>query len=164
LHKISDYTLPRKLVYVVAIFLGVLAGVANSFLAIDLTIRPALIGWLLASLILVITLHEAIHGAIAVMLGHKPLFGLKPPLVYITFSNKIPRNHFILIAVAPLVFLDIMFILLYARGILNLFCDFCLIINTIGAIGDVWIVIKLLYVPKRSLIQDTKTGFEIWNP
>jgi Putative zincin peptidase len=162
LHKICDYNLPRTRVYFVAIFLGILAGVANSFLAIDLRMRPILGGWILVSLILVIILHEAIHGATAAMLGHKPQFGLKPPLVYITFAHKIPRNHFILIAVAPFVLLDILFILLYARGVLNLFCDLCLIINSIGAVGDIWVALKLLQVPKQSLILDTKTGFEVW--
>lgn len=100
MHKVSDYTLPRKLVYGVAIFVGILAGIVNSFLTIDLSMRPSLVGWLLSAMILVIALHEAVHVAVASMLGHKPLFGLKPPLVYITCTDKIPRNHFMLIAVA----------------------------------------------------------------
>jgi len=119
-------------------------------------------GWLLSSLLLVMVLHEAFHGATASLLGHKPLFGLKPPLVYITFASKIPRNHFILVAVAPLVLLDILFILMYAQGVLTLFCDFCFMSTTIGAVGDIWIVLTLLHMPKQSLILDTKTGFEVW--
>jgi len=163
LHKISDYTLPRNRVCITAIFLGIFAGVANTFLSIDLRMRPMLGVWTLASLAFVIILHESVHGATAAILGHKPLFGFKPPLVYITFAHKVPRNHFILIAVAPFVLLDILFILMYARGALNLFWDLCLIINTIGALGDIWIALKLLHVPKQSLILDTKTGLEIWH-
>ena len=162
LEKISDYTLPRNQVYVTAVFLGIIAGVVNSFLAVDLSMRPMLGALVLASLILVILLHEGLHGAAAVMLGHKPQFGFELPLVYITFTHKVPRNHFILIALAPFILLDIVFIVMYVRGALKLFCDLCLIINTIGAVGDVWIALKLLQMPKQSLIMDTKTGFEVW--
>lgn len=160
--KIDDYTLPRNTVYGVCIFMGILAGVANSFLTIDFSPRPSLYGWLLAAIIIVVTLHEGIHGAAAALLGHKPLFGLKPPLVYITFTNKIPRGHFILVALAPFVVLDLLFALLYVQGALKLFSDLSFIINTIGAVGDVWIVFKLLGAPKGALIQDTKTGIEVW--
>ena len=38
----------------------------------------------------------------------------------------------------------------------------CFEINTIGAIGDVWIVLKLLPARRGSLVQDTMTGVEIW--
>ena len=162
LHKICDYTLPRSQVYVTAIFLGIVAGVANSFLTIDLSLKPILGVWILASLLLVIILHEAVHGAAAALLGHKPLFGLKPPLVYMTFADKIPRNHFILITLAPFVLLDILFILMFARGVHKLFWDLCLISNTIGAVGDIWIAITLLHMPRGSFILDTKSGIEVW--
>ncbi len=160
--KINDYTLPRNRVYGVALFMGILAGIANSYLNIDFSLRPALFGWLLAAIVTTVALHEGTHGAVAVLLGHKPLFGLKPPLVYITFTGKIPRNHFILVALAPFVVLDLLIGLLYAYSALKLFSDFSLTINTIGAVGDVWIVLKLLGAPKRALVQDTKTGIEVW--
>jgi len=154
--------LPRKALYKVAIFVGVLAGVVNTYLEIDFTLRPMLFVCLLSAIVIVVSFHEAVHGLIATLLGHKPLFGFKPPLVYITFTGKIPRNHFILVALAPLVLLDVLFGYLYIRGLFKLFFDFCLIINTIGALGDVWIVLMLLNAEKASLIQDTKNGFEVW--
>lgn len=160
--KISDYTLPRNRVYLVAIFLGVLAGIANSYLDIDFSPRPALLVWTLVSIVIVVVLHEGIHGATAIFLGYKPLFNFKPPLVYITFISKLPRGHFILVALAPLFVLDILFGLLYIQGTFRLFADISLIINTIGAVGDVWIVFKLFKAPKTALVQDTKTGIEVW--
>ena len=163
MEKVGDYALPRNLVYVIAVFLGIIAGVVNSFLAIDLRVRPMLGVLVLASLVLVIILHEGLHVTAAMMLGHKPQFGIKLPLVYITFTHKVPRNHFILIALTPFILLDIVFIVLYARGVLKLFCDLCLVINTIGAVGDIWIALKLLQMPRQSLILDTKTGFEVWS-
>lgn len=160
--KIDDFMLPRKLVYTVATCLGVLAGVANSFLALDFSLRLSLVGWLLAAIIFTVVLHEALHGAVALLLGHKPLFGIKLPLVYVTFPVKLPRWHFMLVALAPFVVLDAFFLLLYQWRALKLFSDLSIIVNTIGAIADLWIVIRLLRAPRGSLIQDTKTGFEVW--
>jgi hypothetical protein len=107
-------------------------------------------------------LHEALHGAVALLLGHKPFFGIKLPLVYVTFPGKLPHGHFMLVALAPFVVLDAFFLLLYSWRTLRLFSDLSIIINTIGAVADLWIVLRLLRAPKGSMIQDTKTGFEVW--
>lgn len=162
LKKISEYVLPRNRLFGVGIIIGVTAGLINLYLDVDFILGPELFGLLFAAVVTVIVLHEGIHGAVATFLGHKPLFGLKPPLVYITFSGKIPKRHFILIALAPFLVLNTVFVFLYAYEKLRLFSDLCLTINTIGAIGDVWIVLKLLSAPKGALIQDTKTGIEVW--
>jgi hypothetical protein len=147
---------------VIGVAIGVLAGFANSLLGIDMSLRPSLFGWLLASIMIVIALHEGTHSAVAALLGHKPLFGLRPPLIYVTFTGKLPRGHFMVVAIAPFVVLDLLFGLLYARGALKLFCDFSLIINSIGSVADIWVVLKLIGAPKDALIQDTKTGFQVW--
>ncbi len=162
LKKTEEYTLPRSRMYGVAIFVGVLAGIANSFLAVDFSPRPALAVWILLSILVVVCLHEAVHGAAALLLGHRPVFGLKPPLVYITFAKLIPKNHFIFVALAPLVILDIFFGCLYTIERLRLFANLSFTVNTIGAVGDVWIVLRLLNAPKGAMIQDTKTGIEVW--
>ena len=160
--KLAECTPPRRTLYVIGVAIGVLAGFTHSLLSIDMSLRPSLFGWLLASIIIVIVLHEGTHGAVAALLGYKPLFGLKPPLVYVTFKGKLPRGHFMGVAIAPFVVLNLMFVFLYARGTLKLFCDFSLIINSIGSVADIWVVLTLIGVPKNALIQDTKTGFEIW--
>jgi hypothetical protein len=162
LKKVADCTPPRSTLYAIGVAMGVLAGFANSLLGIDMGLRPSLFGWLLVSLIVVVALHEGTHGAVAALLGHKPLFGLKPPLVYVTFTGKLPREHFMVVAIAPFVVLDLLFGFLYARGALKLFCDLSLIVNSIGSVADIWVVLKLIGAPKGALIQDTKTGFEVW--
>jgi len=162
LKKIADCTPPRRTLYVIGVAIGVLAGFINSLLGLDMSLRPSLFGWLLASIMIVIALHEGTHGAVAALLGYKPLFGLRPPLVYVTFTSKLPRGHFMVVAIAPFVVLNLLFVFLYARGALKLFCDFSLIINSIGSVADIWVVLKLIGAPKGALIQDTKTGFEVW--
>ena len=160
--KVADCNPPRSALYAIGAAVGVLAGFANSFLGLDMSLRPSLFVWVLASVIVVVALHEGTHGAVAGLLGHKPLFGLRPPLVYVTFAGKLPRGHFMVVAIAPFVFLDLLFGFLYVRGALKLFSDLSLIVNSIGSVADIWVVLKLIAAPKGALIQDTKTGFEVW--
>jgi len=162
LKKVAYCTPPRRALYAIGAAVGVLAGFANSFLGVDISLSPSLFGWLLASIIIVIVLHESMHSAVAALMGYKPSFGLNPPLVYVTFADKLPRGHFMVVAIAPFVVLNLLFGFLYARGAFKLLCDFSLVINSIGSVADLWIVLKLIGAPKGVLIQDTKTGFEVW--
>ncbi len=162
MRKVADHTPARGILSAIGVAIGVLAGFVNSHLGIDMTLSASLLGWLLASIIVVVSLHEGIHAAVAALLGHKPLFGLRPPLVYITFADKLPRGHYMLVAITPLVVLNFLFGFLYARGVLKLLCDLSLIVNSIGSIGDILVVLKLAGGPKGALIQDTKSGFEVW--
>ena len=164
--KIAEYAVSRKQAAGYAAVVGTVIGIANVFLTpIDFILTPALIGWLAAAIVAVVLLHEGVHGAVAFALGHRPVFGFRPPLVYVTFEEKIPRGRFMAIALAPLVILDVAFASLFAAGILAVFSYFCLMINTIGATGDVWIVLKLARQRRGTLIQDTRTGIEVWeNP
>ncbi len=160
--KIAEHNVPRRKLYLTVIFVGILSGLVNTFLDVDYSFRPALIGWFVAAVITIILIHEGIHGAVAVVLGHKPVFGIKPPFVYTTFNHKIPHGQFIFIALAPLVILDLLFGVLYAAGVLKLFSNLCFVINTLGAAGDVWITFKLIRHERGTLVQDTKTGVEVW--
>ncbi len=163
MEKIAEYTISRKGALFLALLMGIAIGVLNVFVRpIDFTFSFALIGWLTASIVAVVFIHEGVHGGTALLFGQKPIFGFKLPLVYVTFSGKIPRGVFILVAMAPLVLLDIVFGVLYYFNILKTFAFFSIMVNTIGAIGDIWIVLKLLPQKTGTLIQDTKTGIEVW--
>ncbi len=67
------------------------------------------------------------------------------------------------VTLAPLVTLDVIFIGFYMLNLLRTFSFLCLMINTIGALGDVWIAVKLLAQNRSILVQDTKNGIEIWS-
>jgi hypothetical protein len=142
--------------------IGVLAGFANAHLGIDFNLEASFFLWLLLAIIVVVVLHEGTHGGVAALLGHKPVFGLKLPLVYVTFKAKVPRWHYMLVAIAPFVILTFLFGFLDAQGALKLFCHLSLLTNLIGSVGDLWVVLKLVGGPKGAWIQDTKTGFEVW--
>ena len=161
LSKPTAYTFPRKKAVVYGVAVGILIGIGNSFLALDFTPRLELFGWLAAAIVAVLLLHEGLHAGVGRVLGHRPVFGVEPPLVYTTFKEKIPRNDLIVIALAPLIVLDVVFVLVYTLGVLKLFADLCFAVNTMGAVGDVWIVLKLLRHDRGTFIQDTKTGVEV---
>ena len=160
--KVADHSPSRRRLCAISVVIGVLVGLANAHLGIDLNLRASLFVWLLAAIIVVVALHEGTHGAVAALLGHKPVFGLRPPLVYVTFTDKVPRGHYMLVAIAPFVILTLLFGFLYAQGALKLFYHLSLLTNLIGSVGDLWVVLKLVGGPKGAWIQDTKTGFEVW--
>ena len=141
--------------------LGILAGFINASLPLKFTYDAAFFGQLAGALVLVGAAHEGVHGLAAALLGHRPVFGFKPPFLYTTFKQRLPRNHLIAVALAPLALLDAVALGLWALGVAPLFMDFCLIINTIGAIGDVWIVTRLLRHGREVWVQDTMDGIEV---
>jgi hypothetical protein len=162
LRKVADHTPARAILGMIGVAMGVLAGLVNAHLGIDMSLGPSLLGWLLVSIIVVVFLHEGLHAATAGLLGHKASFGLQPPLVYVTFAGKLPRGHYMLVAITPFVILNLLFGFLLARSGLHLLCDLSLIVNSIGSMGDIWVVLKLAGGPRGALVQDTKSGFEVW--
>lgn len=158
----GSYQLNRLLATVITTALGVGLGYASLYLPVDLTLRPALAVWISAALLFTVVVHEGIHGAVAAVFGHKPHFGLQLPFVYVTFKHTLPRHHFMAVALAPLIVLDAALFALLWHQILPTFVFFCLVINTLGATGDVWMFAKLVPHQRDSLVMDTKTGFEVW--
>ena len=159
---IAAYDISRKKAAFIAVLVGVLLGVGNLYLDLDFRLRLELMIALVGSVVIVIVVHEGVHGAVALALGHKPRFGVKLPLVYMTMDTRVPRGHFIAIALAPLIVLDIAFGLLYWSEHWKLFANFCFSMNTLGATGDIWISWRALTHARGTYIQDTKTGIEVW--
>lgn len=163
LTKIANHDISRNKAAWFALGVGVLIGVVNAWLEVDLTPSLALAGWVVAAIVITVATHEGTHGLAAKLLGYRPIFGLKPPLVYVTFVETMPRTHLIVIALAPLIVLDAIFFAVFASGHLRVLMDLCASINTLGATGDVWIVMKLLRHGSRTWVRDTKTGVEVFD-
>ena len=160
--EVAEYILPRRRATIAGLVIGVALGFVNARLGLDFTPRLELFASLAAAIVVVIVLHEGVHGAVGRLLGHRPVFGFEPPLVYTTFATKIPRGHLVAIALAPLIVLDVGFAGLYAMGQLELFAALAFLINTIGAVGDLWIVLRVLPCARGSLIEDRKSGVAVW--
>jgi hypothetical protein len=162
LHRVAEYTVSRVGLGVYGLVVGCLLGLASFYLGVELLVDWRLLMWLAAALVVVVAFHEGVHGLAAVLLGYRPLFGLEPPLAYVTFREKVKRNHFILIALAPLVLLGVLFAMSYVAGIVQTFAALGFGLNTIGAVGDVWVCSRVLRHRRSDWIQDTKAGVEIW--
>jgi hypothetical protein len=168
--KIAELHMPRRKMSAMTLVLGALFGFANIHLPVRFDAGLPLLAWTALSLLLVVALHEATHAGVARLFGHHALLGLKPPLVYVSFTVKIPRRDFLYIALAPLVFLNILFAAVYycAGSVhpwptLHLIALLSFEINTLGAAGDMWMALSLCRYPADVLVEDTKNGFNVWS-
>ncbi len=167
--KIAECQLQRNLATASSVLLGIILGFVNLHLRFDFQAWYWLLLDLCIALLLVVFLHEGTHALIAKMLHHHPVFGIKLPLVYITFNHKLPKWHFIAIALGPFVLLTLLFATLYnilgsSAPNLTLIALLALELNILGAIGDLWMVARILLFPAIAQVQDTKSGFEVWIP
>jgi hypothetical protein len=148
---------------VAGIVLGVLFGFGSAFLEIRITLRFELALAILAAFVGVTVAHEGIHGLVGLAAGHRPRFGFRPTFVFTTFRERIPRGQFLAVILAPLILLDAAAFAMLAGGIWPLFSYFAAVMTTIGSIADVWMAWIVLRAPRGSMVQDTKTGFEVWS-
>ncbi|MDQ2905808.1 MAG: DUF3267 domain-containing protein [Ktedonobacteraceae bacterium] len=127
-----------------------------------------LIGWLLINVlayIVVLPIHELIHGLVISFWGGKPYYGAKLPFaLFCGARNQIfRRSHYLVIALAPLVVLTlagIVFILIAPALASYVFLG--LVGNFSGAAGDIYSAVRILKQPTGTLIEDTETGFRAW--
>lgn len=118
---------------------------------------------LLFLVVLFVILHELVHGLFFwFYTKEKPVFGLK--LLY-AFAGAprffIPRNQYMVIGLAPLVVLSgLGFILQPVVPVeLLLPLNVALVANASGAVGDVYVVLKLAGFPSSVLVNDTGDRF-----
>ena len=131
-----------------------------SFRSVVLWLAINIIGY-----IIILPLHEVIHGLIIAFWGGRPHFGAKLPLaLYCGARQQIfPRNYYLVISLAPLVIISLVSILviiwfpgLVAYGLLAMIGNFS------GAAGDVLVARRIALMSPRALIEDTETGYTAW--
>lgn len=129
---------------------------------------PVFLG-LLLSTVLVVILHEAVHGLFFwLFTRRKPRFGFKiyyayaasPPGVYLT------RRAYFVVGASPLILLSLAGALLlplvplWALPTLYFF----LVGNASGSIGDIMVLIWLLRLPAASLVEDHGDAMIAYSP
>jgi Putative zincin peptidase len=115
--------------------------------------------------IVVLPLHEGIHGLAFAFWGGKPYFGTKLPFaLYCGAKNQLfHRDQYLVVGLAPLVIITlagIVFTLLYPG--LAVYTLLGTVGNFSGAAGDVWSVTRILRQPAKALVEDTETGYRVW--
>jgi hypothetical protein len=128
------------------------------------------VGFTLAAIIITIVLHEWLHGMTMKIFGAKPQYGFKwkQLLFYATCpGHAFQRNHYIVVALAPLVVLTGLFVL--GIWLLNgttrvVLLGICGTLNASGAIGDIWMSGIALRYPSTAYIVDEQDGMRVFLP
>lgn len=108
----------------------------------------------------VILLHEATHGLTYQLLGYRVSYGLAPELgaaYAAAFGQFQKRGHNLIAAIMPLLVITLIGVPLLTvpdNRLLALVMFVALLVNTSGAVGDVYIIWRLLRMPPGTLLYD----------
>ena len=135
----------------------------------SITIPFQLIADAVIALVLVMLIHELVHGMFYWRFtGKCPTFGIKGLCVYVAAPSEVyfPRNQYLVVGIAPLVLLTLVGLLLViivpvvVVPILILFVAF----NAAGAAGDLLMAARLLSYSPDTLMQDNGSGVIVYGP
>ena len=113
----------------------------------------------LAALIVVVVVHELIHGAVMQYYGYEVTYGVNPAMgaFYASaFGQFQPREQLFVIGLAPLVIITLVVtpLLAISLPIGALTAYFVLWMNATGAVGDLYVVWRLRNMPARTRMYD----------
>jgi len=155
-----------------AIALFVWPAAARGFLASDLvfTLTLTLVDGLalIAGTFGVVGAHEAVHGLVMMFFGARPRYGIKWELMaaYATAPGHLfARDAFITVALAPLALLTpLLWILVWVVPSGGLWMALALagILNTVGAVGDLYMTRQALKHPTSALVLDEEDGMRVY--
>ena len=129
-----------------------------------LTLAPLLVALvvLIATTFAILVLHELVHGLFFWLFTRsRPRFGFKGAYAYAAAPGwYIPRPQFLTVGLAPLALISLagLLILPVTAPPVSLVVIVALILNAAGAIGDLYMVVRLLFVPHGVLIEDHGDG------
>ncbi len=168
------YTLARLSLYLFLVGLAFFPGLNLLVYRLETGKTSGSVSWGLAFLVvganilaylLVLALHEGVHGLVFALLGGRPVFGTKLPFaLYCGAPNQLfTRNAYLVVGLGPLALISLagIALILLAPGFAP-FVQLGLIGNFSGAAGDLWAARVLLSQPPTALVQDTATGFEVY--
>jgi hypothetical protein len=164
---------------ILGVFLFVIFWVIFSGLAVSLGKLPAEgefkfglgeISLIVAGILLTFVLHELTHGLVMRMFGARPRYGIiwKGPMLYATSPGyAYHRNNYVVIALAPFVFISTLVVLgmwLLQGTLWVALLGICGIVNASGAIGDIWITMIVLRYPVTAYVMDERDGIRVFLP
>ena len=115
--------------------------------------------------LIILPIHEAIHGLTILFWGGRPHFGAKLPLALFCGARQqmFRRNQYIVVAMAPLVVISVAGIILTLLvPSLATYALFAIAGNISGAAGDLVVAWQLCHLPPHILVEDTETGYRAW--
>ena len=112
--------------------------------------------------------HELIHGFFFWRYtGSRPVFALKLSYAYAAAPEWfIPKRQYFVVALAPLVVIDAAALLVIWLGPAGWAVPAAIVaaVNTGGAVGDLWVVIRLLFCSPACMVQDKGDGISFHEP
>jgi hypothetical protein len=134
----------------------------TAILSLEVDTVFTLVAWVLllpTVTILVIVVHELLHGLALRVLGYRVSYGIAPHLgaaYAAAFGQFLPRRHMLPVALTPLVGLTLLLVPLLT--VPNRFVVggalLALLINSSGAVGDIYAVWRTLRMPRGTLFYD----------
>jgi hypothetical protein len=161
------------------LFLFVIFGVIFSSIAISLGKLPlesqfsfglGEISLVLTGCLLTLVGHELTHGMAMQIFGAKPKYGIiwKGLMFYATSPEyAYRRNNYVIIALAPLIFISILVVLgmwLLQGTLWVALLGICGTINASGAVGDMWITMIVLHYANTAYVIDERDGIRLFLP
>ena len=122
----------------------------------------------IVGILLTFILHELTHGLAMRMFGARPKYGViwKGLMFYATSPGyAYRRNSYLVIALAPFVFISILVVLgmwLLQGTLWVALLGICGAINASGAIGDLWITTIVLRYASTAYVMDERDGIRVF--
>jgi hypothetical protein len=137
------------------------AAIASYALLTRHTLETAQIPYVLTILtpILVLPVHEALHGAGFLVFGGRPKFGAGikggAPYLFATCPGKrFSWGRTLVIGALPLVVIDVAALALAGYAPLVVPAMLAFAFNTAGAVGDLWMIAVILQTPRTATFED----------
>ncbi|MBN1202130.1 MAG: DUF3267 domain-containing protein [Anaerolineae bacterium] len=124
---------------------------------------PTLYG--MALVLLVLPLHEWLHGLAIRRVGHRPRYGVRLLVLFATADGAyFRRGEFIQVSLAPLVVISAagLFLMLFLPLGLAQWIALAVMMNAAGAIGDLWMALVALRFDPSVLVQDEEDAMRIF--
>ncbi|NHN57815.1 MULTISPECIES: DUF3267 domain-containing protein [Halorussus] len=126
--------------------------------ALEFTVGPAGIGVVAALSVATIVVHELVHGLVYRVLGYRVKYGLALNMgaaYAAAFGQFQTRRDNLLVGLAPLAVFTVVLTPLLAGPLpVALAAFLVLVVNTSGAIGDLYLSWRLLRMPEGALLYD----------
>jgi hypothetical protein len=126
-------------------------------------------GLAIVGIVVTLVLHELTHGLVMQMFGASPKYGIiwKGLMLYATSPGyAYRRNNYVVIALAPFVFISVLVIL--GMWILQgtawvVLLAVCGVVNASGAVGDMWITMIVLRYAATAYVMDERDGIRMFS-
>lgn len=126
----------------------------------------AWIGINLVAYLIILPIHELLHGLVFFAFGGRPYFGARLPLaLYCGARNQLfRRNAYLLVGLAPLVVITVLGIVFTCLApVAASYILLATVGNVSGAAGDILVAWRLRHLSPHVLVEDTDTGYRAWN-